>query len=389
MSNLPPAPSTKLPELFIKGIPESVAERASAVCRSRLLTAVQELLRQTSLSKIAITIETATASASADVATPRSSSPKSGRDDELTIHERAQRYQSQMPLHTFEHLVLPQAVIDDLLAAVELIRLETKVFDEWGLRQIEPFPRTALSLYGPPGSGKTLAAHALANKLQRPILAASYAEIESKFHGDGPKNVQAIFHAAERDKAVLFIDEAESLLSKRLVEVTQASEQAINSMRSQLLICLQQFRGVVIFATNLVQSYDVGFMTRVSHVFFPLPDEKCCREIWRRHLVERLPLAPDVCLDALAAAFANTICGRDIKNAVIDAAVRAARQGKEHVQLDDLLQAVQRIRTAQGAIAPRGRELTAIEAAEIGEKVQSKLAKKNERNGDSAGELPV
>ena len=56
--------------------------------------------------------------------------------------------------------------------------------------------------------------------------------------GEGPKNVSAIFLAAEEQDAVLFIDEADSLLSKRLVNVSDPSGQAMNSMRSQLLICL-------------------------------------------------------------------------------------------------------------------------------------------------------
>ncbi len=101
----------------------------------------------------------------------------------------------------------------------------------------------------------------------------------------------------ERDNAILFIDEADSLLSRRLTNVTQGSEQAINSMRSQLLICLERFRGVVIFATNLVENYDKAFETRVRHVHFLLPDEQGRRDIWRRHLPARLPLAPDISLD--------------------------------------------------------------------------------------------
>ena len=50
---------------------------------------------------------------------------------------------------------------------------------------------------------------------------------------------RVIFHAAERDDAVLFLDESDSLLSKRLTNVTDGSAQAINSIRSQLLICLE------------------------------------------------------------------------------------------------------------------------------------------------------
>jgi ATP-dependent 26S proteasome regulatory subunit len=89
--------------------------------------------------------------------------------------------------------------MDDLLSAVDLATVQRLVFEEWGLKAIEPFPRTALNFHGPPGTGKTMAAHALANRLGRKILVASYAEIESKFHGDGPKNVKALLNASQRD----------------------------------------------------------------------------------------------------------------------------------------------------------------------------------------------
>ncbi|QKZ17134.1 AAA family ATPase [Streptomyces chartreusis] len=80
------------------------------------------------------------------------------------------------------------------------------------------------------------------------LIMAGYAELESKFHGDGPKNVKAAFHAAESQGALLFIDEADSLLSRRLTDVPQGSEQAINSMRSQIVLCLDQFTAVVVFS---------------------------------------------------------------------------------------------------------------------------------------------
>ena len=144
----------------------------------------------------------------------RTSSLQGKESDEATPEARAQQYSSQPPLFSFEQLIVPETTREDLLSAVDIIRVESQVFDVWGLREIEPFPRTALNFHGLPGTGKTLAAHSIANLLKKHILVASYAEIESKFHGDGPKNVKAIFQAAERDNAILFIDEADSLHSK-------------------------------------------------------------------------------------------------------------------------------------------------------------------------------
>ncbi|MFL5693881.1 MAG: ATP-binding protein [Ktedonobacteraceae bacterium] len=341
-------------DLVIQGIPPGVPQTVEALCRSRLERAITELLQKTRLSNIKITIGTPAAlldehaGSFPEVATASNAGP----GDEPPVEVRALQYKAQPPYFTFDQLVVPEALKEDLLSAVEVMRMEHKVFDEWGLRKIEPFPHTALNFHGQPGTGKTLAAHAIAHRLKQSILIASCAEIESKFHGEGPKNIKALFYAAERDQALLFIDEADALLSRRLTEVTQGSEQAINSMRSQLFICLQEFRGTVIFATNLVESYDQAFETRVRHLHFPMPDEPCRRAIWQIHLVPQLPLAEDVSLDQLAA-FAGDICGRDIKNAVIDAAIRTARYGKDHVEQRDLIEALDRIKAARVAVRYR------------------------------------
>lgn len=335
-------------DLVIQGIPTDIPVTVDALCRSRFHHAVTELLHKTRLKDLKITIATATAPLDVHIGSSMDAETtgQTRSSDDPPIEIRALQYKAQQPFFTFEQLVVPQDLMEDLLSAVEVIRVERKVFDEWGLRRIQPFPHSALNFHGPPGTGKTLAAHAIAHRLNRSIMVASYAEIESKFHGEGPKNIKAIFHAAERDHAILFIDEADSLLSKRLTEVTQGSEQAINSMRSQLFICLQEFRGVVIFATNLVENYDKAFETRVRYFHFPLPDEQCRREIWRRHLVPQLPVAENVSPDQLAV-YADDICGRDIRNAVVDAAVRGARYGKDRVELRDFIEAVDRIKAAR------------------------------------------
>jgi len=255
------------------------------------------------------------------------------------------------------------------------------VFDEWGLRKIEPFPRTALNFHGQPGTGKTLAAHAIASKINRPILVASYAQIESMYHGEGPKNVEAIFSAAERDNALLFIDEADSLLSKRLTNVTQGSEQAINSMRSQLLICLERFKGIVIFSTNLIKNYDKAFETRVRNVHFPMPDETCRQEIWKNHLPIELPLEGEgdkhTRIENVAKEMAeiDNVCGRDIKNAVLDVAMRVARQGRESIKPEDFIESVERIKAAR-IEADSDKELTPQERQEIKEKIKEHIVNK-------------
>ena len=198
---------------------------------------------------------------------------QSNKSEEFDYDKLSENYHAEEPRYSFEQVILPETLKTQINEAVSTVLVEHKVFDEWGLRTIIPNALSALSFYGPPGTGKSMAAEAIAQKLGKKILRATYADIESKFHGEGPKMVKAIFRAAERDDAVLFLDESDSLLSKRLTNVTDGSAQAINSMRSQLLICLEQFKGIVIFATNLVVNYDKAFLSRLINIEFTKPNK--------------------------------------------------------------------------------------------------------------------
>lgn len=331
-------------EIQIEGIPKDVPNGLAEMCKARLREAIRELMELSGMEEVQLRVGNV---ASPKVPQPRSQGGGTGGQnrDEVSIEERAEQYQSRKPFFDFDFLVVPEDLRESLLSAIDLVTYENLVFDQWNLRSIEPFPRTALNLHGPPGTGKTLAAHALASYVQRPILMANYGQVESKFVGDGAKNVEALFFAAERDEAVLFIDEADSLLSRRLTNVTQGAEQAINSMRSQLLVCLEHFRGVVIFSTNLVENYDRAFETRVRNLYFPLPDYEARLQIWKRHLPAQLPLHQDVSIESLAKI--EDVCGRDIKSAVLDAALRAARMGKGILDAGDLESAMQRVKQAR------------------------------------------
>lgn len=260
--------------------------------------------------------------------------------DEFDYEKLSYNYMAETPRYTFEQVVLPQKVLDQIERAIGVLQVEHKVFDEWGLRSIIPTASSALSFYGPPGTGKSMAAEAIAAKMGKRILSATYADIESKFHGEGPKMVKAIFMAAERDDAVLFLDESDSLLSKRLTNVSDGSAQAINSMRSQLLISLERFKGIVIFATNLVVNYDKAFLSRLINIEFTMPTAAEREKIWWQHLrtdMVQVPLAQDVDIPSLSEAY--EFCGREIKSAVKSACIAAALDKRDEVTQADLIKA--------------------------------------------------
>ena len=81
-----------------------------------------------------------------------------------------------------------------------------------------------INLYGPSGTGKTMAAHAIASHLQRNILIVNYADIESKFVGETPKNIRRAFEVAKETHSILFFDEADAILSRRVTSMTSATE---------------------------------------------------------------------------------------------------------------------------------------------------------------------
>lgn len=283
-------------------------------------------------------------------------SPKEDGNDieELDYEKRSKAYTPVEPHYTFDRVILDKEIIEKIDEAISIITYENKVFKEWGLNVIQPNPSSAISFFGPSGTGKTMAAEAVANKLKKKILKVSYADIESKYHGEGPKMVKAIFKAAQDNDAVLFIDEADSLLSKRLTNVTQGSEQAINSMRSQLLICLEDYHGIVIFATNLVVNYDKAFLTRLISIEFKKPDEKLREKIWEVHVRPtnnnglRIPLDKDVNVKELSQKY--EFCGREIRKAVISACVNAAMKNKNSVSQEDFIRACDKIIAEENAI---------------------------------------
>ena len=324
----PPSKTGKV-SIRVSGFPKSISDVEKSLCYSRIDRAIREMMEHTGVQHLTLTATTGEGKTEQNEENLRKSAQHSpAGTQELSVEQRATRYVSRPPLYTFDQIVLPTLTLESITNAAETLSVRETVFDEWGLRKVEPFPRMVLNFFGPSGTGKTMAAHALAQRLGKKILVVSYADIESMYHGEGPKNIQALFYAAQRDDAVLFLDEADSLLSRRITNVRQGSEQAINSMRSELLIGLERHQGLVIFATNLIKNYDTAFGTRLKHVEFPLPDRDCLRRIWLVHLVEGLPIGAPREQIAQELSDIGGVCGRDVKNAVIEVAVATALRRK-------------------------------------------------------------
>ena len=228
------------------------------------------------------------------------------------------------PRWSFDEIILPQAVKDKILDVANYAENSKKVFEEWGLQKVFKQSRQiGINLYGAPGTGKTMEAHAIAKHLGRKILVVNYADIESKFVGETPKNIRRAFEAAKDSGSILFFDEADAILSKRVTNMTSATDVSVNQTRSVMLMIMNDYQDFVIFATNFISNFDPAFMRRIStHIEFKLPDLECRKKLWRHYILPSLPNNVDI--DELAEKY-DGISGSDIANAVLMAAFKSAR----------------------------------------------------------------
>jgi SpoVK/Ycf46/Vps4 family AAA+-type ATPase len=232
-----------------------------------------------------------------------------------------------VPRRTFDDVVLPPLTRRALDTALAQVTQHDLIFNRWGLAERHPTGLAlAFNFAGPPGTGKTICAEAIAHSLGRRLLLVRYAELESLWMGETPKNVATIFRTARDEKAVLLFDEADAIASRRSTSVDQGYQRESNTVVSVLLQELERYNGVVIFATNLAANFDPAFERRIrTHVLFEMPGEAEREQIWRVQLHPvRTPLANDVDFRSLAARY--EVSGGDIRNAVLKAALAAAAE---------------------------------------------------------------
>lgn len=225
------------------------------------------------------------------------------------------------PKYNFNQMVLNETVKSSLESCMSMIKNMDKIYREWGFEEIDPVQKSVLNFFGPPGTGKTMAAHAIAAELGKKILAVNYAEIESKYVGEAPKNLISAFEIAKKESCVLFFDEADSFLGKRITNVSISGDQAINSLRSQMLILLETFDITVIFATNLNENYDKAFDSRIlCSIKFELPDRELRKQSIAKMIPSKAPINREILTDELLYKLSDLTEGfshRELKNAAL------------------------------------------------------------------------
>ena len=204
-------------------------------------------------------------------------------------------------------------------------------------------------LIGPPGTGKTLLAKAVAGEAQVPFFHLSGSEFVEMFVGVGASRVRDLFKKAKtKAPSIIFIDELDAIGRARGNALSMQSNDERESTLNQLLTEMDGFgtnTGVIVMAaTNRADILDKALLRPGRfdrHIYLELPTLLERRAIFEVHL-KPLKLSSQIDVDLLAGQTPG-FSGADISNICNEAALIAARQGKESIEMSDFSEAIDRI----------------------------------------------
>ena len=223
-------------------------------------------------------------------------------------------------------LMLPAAQEAQIAEVIAAMTNLTRVHYEWGTAQAWNEGGLAVLFAGPPGTGKTMAAEAIASELALPLYRIDLSQVVNKYIGETEKNLRRLFDAADSADVVLFFDEADALFGKR-TEVKDAHDRYANLEISYLLERMERFKGLAILATNRRKDLDDAFLRRLRFVVeFPMPGADERLRIWRGVIPEGVDVS-DVDFEFLAQRFA--LAGGHIRGIVFQACLQSASLGAD------------------------------------------------------------
>jgi SpoVK/Ycf46/Vps4 family AAA+-type ATPase len=238
-------------------------------------------------------------------------------------------------VYTLDDVVLPGSARGRVTDLCDRIAHRELVVGEWGFGRHHDNTSGLISLFhGPPGTGKTMTAAALARATGMPAYLIDLSALVSKYIGETEKSLAKIFDRSARERCILVFDEADAVFGRR-TEVADSHDRYANQEVSYLLSRIEQHPGVVVLTTNLLANIDEAFQRRI-HVLIEVPEpgpgERA--RLWHSALPHDLPIAQGLDLDDLARRF--PLSGAQIRDAVLDAAYLAASNGrlvtKEHLE---------------------------------------------------------
>lgn len=194
------------------------------------------------------------------------------------------------PEWTLDEIIFSSQLKEQLKDVVSFCQNKDKIVKEWELYRFMKGKGgcIGINLWGLPGTGKSIAAEAIASALGKKLIQASYATLMDSLQGNTEKNISALFETAVQEDCVILFDEADGLLSTRRSNGT--GSETTNLIKSHMLNILDRSNAVVIFTTNFFKSYDRAFVRRILwNIEVPTPEKDELVQIWELHLGEKVP----------------------------------------------------------------------------------------------------
>jgi proteasome regulatory subunit len=267
-------------------------------------------------------------------------------DDETDVRARVMQV-DRSPEVTYSDIGGIREQIEEVRETVEMPLRSPEMFESVGID-----PPSGVLLHGPPGTGKTMLARAVANQTDATFIKMAGSELVHKFIGEGAKLVRDLFELARQNEpAVIFIDEIDAIAAKRTESKTSGDAEVQRTMM-QLLSEMDGFedRGEVriIAATNRFDMLDrailrPGRFDRLIEV--PKPDEAGREQIFQIHTRE-MNVSDDLEFEALAE-MAGDASGADIKAICTEAGMFTIRDDRTEVQMVDFENAYEKIQAEE------------------------------------------
>ena len=253
----------------------------------------------------------------------------------------------ERPLESYKDIGGLGKQLEEVIEIIELSLKSPELFEKVGIEA----PKGAL-LHGPPGSGKTLIARAVAHEANATFFSLSGSELVQKYIGEGARLVRELFQLARKKApAIIFIDEIDAIGSQRM-DVATGGDREVQRTFMQLLAELDGFnqRGNVkiIAATNRIDILDEALLRPGRfdrRIEIPLPNDKGREEIVRIHT--RSMSMTDVDVSSIAR-LTEGFNGAELKSMCTEAGMYAIRGNRDTVSQKDFESAIEKIQKKKG-----------------------------------------
>jgi len=217
---------------------------------------------------------------------------------------------------------------------------------KWGIKDKKSGIDARIIFYGAAGTGKTMTAYSLAKSLKRQVLAFDCSKILSMYVGESEKNVRKIFDTfyelsqKTKTEPILLLNEADQFLGARSSGNITGSDQMHNQMQNIFLEQIENFRGMLIATTNLLENIDKAFSRRFNYkIEFKKPNKEQRIELWEKMLPKEAPYEDEFSIEKLAE---YGLTGGQINLIVKNTAYKVAVRENPIFTLNDFIDEIKR-----------------------------------------------